>query len=265
MSAVAEVVSRPVVLAQDGTLLVLAQAGAPCNTPGDCDDNDPCNGLEQCNLGTCALGPAPDCEDDNPCTDDFCQPGIGCRNEPNQSSCSDGNPCNGEETCAGRTCRSGTALNCADGNDCTTDTCDVLLGCRYTPNTGPCDLGGCVEDGHCEDGQCVGSPLCDERCATCEVGECRSLCGRPSGSGPTSTTDALFILQVAVGTRACQPCVCDLDGDGEITTVDALLALQAAVGRDVDLQCPDEATSTTVDGGTSTTEPATSTTLGPVP
>jgi hypothetical protein len=217
---------------------VLAQAGAPCETPGDCDDNDPCNGEEQCNLGFCALGTPPSCEDDNPCTDDFCQAGIGCRNEPNQASCSDGNPCNGEETCAGRTCRSGTPPNCADGNDCTLDTCDPELGCIHPPSTGPCEAGGCVTDGQCQDGRCVGQPLCNEECATCEVGECDSLCGRPSGAGEPSTTDALFILQAAVGARECALCICDVDGDGEITTVDALLILRVAVGEDLDLTCP---------------------------
>ena len=150
--------------------LVLAQVGTPCETPGDCDDNDPCNGEEQCNLGQCALGPPPTCDDDNPCTDDFCQAGIGCRNEPNQASCSDGNPCNGDETCGGRTCRSGTPPNCADGNDCTLDTCNPELGCIHPPSSGPCEAGGCVTNGQCQEGSCVGEPLCDEECATCEAG-----------------------------------------------------------------------------------------------
>ena len=31
------------------------------------------------------------------------------------------------------TSTAGTPLNCDDGNDCTTDTCDAVLGCLHSP------------------------------------------------------------------------------------------------------------------------------------
>src|SRR5262245_31866457 len=72
-----------------GTASILVAAphdalAVACNHYNDCDDNDPCNGLESCTLGECATGTAPDCDDHNVCTDDFCQPGVGCMNPPNR-------------------------------------------------------------------------------------------------------------------------------------------------------------------------------------
>ncbi|OWY63863.1 hypothetical protein B7486_50555, partial [cyanobacterium TDX16] len=46
--------------------------------------------------------------------------------------CDDGDACNGAETCVAGTCQPGTPLVCDDGNACTDDTCDPMLGCQYT-------------------------------------------------------------------------------------------------------------------------------------
>jgi hypothetical protein len=42
-----------------------------------------------------------------------------------------------------------TALDCDDGNPCTDDTCDVVVGCEHAYNTAPC-LGGTCHSGDCE-------------------------------------------------------------------------------------------------------------------
>lgn len=64
-------------------------------------------------------------------------------------------------------------------------------------------------------------------------------CGQPSsaGTGPTAT-DALFILNAAIGLASCELCTCDTDNSGTITATDALRALGAAVGIDPGLACP---------------------------
>lgn len=51
-------------------------------------------------------------------------------------------------------------------------------------------------------------------------------------------SDALFILRVAVGSAACELCICDVNGDGAVRASDALAALKIAVGQEVPLLCP---------------------------
>jgi len=53
-----------------------------------------------------------------------------------------------------------------------------------------------------------------------------------------TATDALAILQAAVGLLACELCVCDVDGSGSIAASDALLTLQYSVGQSESLLCP---------------------------
>ncbi|HET9063984.1 MAG TPA: hypothetical protein VFO62_11915 [Candidatus Binatia bacterium] len=57
------------------------------------------------------------------------------------------------------------------------------------------------------------------------------------GAGPTAT-DALVLLQAAVGARQCQPCVCDVDESGVINARDALRVLRASTASGDALACP---------------------------
>lgn len=52
-----------------------------CEEDADCDDEDVCNGTERCNLEThqCELGAALECDDGVPCTENTCDPQLGCR------------------------------------------------------------------------------------------------------------------------------------------------------------------------------------------
>ena len=52
-----------------------------------CVDSDLCNGAERCESGLCVPGPALDCDDGNPCTDDSCDSGSGCINQDNTLAC----------------------------------------------------------------------------------------------------------------------------------------------------------------------------------
>jgi hypothetical protein len=63
-------------------------------------------------------------------------------------------------------------------------------------------------------------------------------CGQPisTGSAP-SATDALAVLRAAVGTQACEPCICDVDRSGATSATDALAILRVAVGQAVTLRC----------------------------
>jgi hypothetical protein len=136
-----------------------------------CSDGNACNGEEYCQAGVCATGTPVVCDDDNnPCTADACEPTAGCvfRPVPAGSSCSDGNACNGEESCnATALCLPGDPLLCNDGNDCTYDQCDPMIGCVAPPamdgqvcaSTDGCGTGFC-EQGSCEIEPDGGNPIC---------------------------------------------------------------------------------------------------------
>jgi len=53
-----------------------------------------------------------------------------------------------------------------------------------------------------------------------------------------TATDALVVLQVAVGVAECAACVCDVDASGAVTTTDALFVLQRSLDDSVVLGCP---------------------------
>jgi hypothetical protein len=68
-------------------------------------------------------------------------------------------------------------------------------------------------------------------------------CGlRPStpknGDRRTTASDALWLLQAALGAVDCLPCVCDADGSGRVTAIDALRLLKRATNPRVPLLCP---------------------------
>lgn len=64
-----------------------------------------------------------------------------------------------------------------------------------------------------------------------------TLCGDPTGDGVITATDALFVLNGAVGLLQCDLNVCDASGDGAVTASDALMVLRKAVGGDIELVC----------------------------
>ena len=162
-----------------------------------CDDGNPCNGVEVCSSvgGGCELqGPAPTCGDgttdlacgevcddknktsgdgcnaectsNEECGNDFLDPGeecddggtipldgcdAQCKDEVAECTldgdCNDNDVCTGVETCAAGLCVKGTSLTCTDGIPCTTDGCDKLTGCTYTPNNASCTDGiACTQD-----------------------------------------------------------------------------------------------------------------------
>jgi hypothetical protein len=81
----------------------------------------------------------------------------------------------------------------------------------------------------------------------CPAGTCLDAdgvckrCGHPASTGARpSATDALAILSAAVGIRACELCVCDVNASGAIVASDALLTLRSAVGEPLELVCPEQ-------------------------
>jgi cysteine-rich repeat protein len=103
------------------------------------------------------------------------------------------------------------------------------------PGAAACGNGNVEEPETCDDGDTDFTPG-DYCSATCDD----FACGVPTNATETDpkTSDALFVLRVAVGSLGCNVVVCDVNGSGDITTSDALAVLRAAVGQPVLFDCP---------------------------
>ncbi len=109
----------------------------------ECGDHDPCDGIERCVDGACVAGAPVPCDDGDPCTSDRCETGVGCVHPedacpadctglPDGTRCADGSVCTRGDACAAGACIAGAAVACDDGDGCTRDGCDPVLGCVHT-------------------------------------------------------------------------------------------------------------------------------------
>ena len=127
-----------------------------------CDDGDACNGSDTCQAGTCVPGSPLACDDGLFCNGtETCDVALGCL--PGAIPCGDDVPCTLDvcdedvDTCG--TFADDTA--CDDGNVCTDDTCDLVLGCVHATNTIPCNDGlACTTGDVCAIGVCSGFEDC---------------------------------------------------------------------------------------------------------
>jgi MYXO-CTERM domain-containing protein len=127
-----------------------------------CDPANRCILGATCQAGTCT-GEMRNCNDDNPCTTDSCEPNVddpdadpatGCKHVARTANCDDGNPCTEDDACDGDTCV-GTPKTCAPLDECHgVGTCDPGVGECTDPrlNEGT----ACENTGTCEEGECVG-------------------------------------------------------------------------------------------------------------
>ena len=128
-----------------------------------CDDGDACTSGDTCVDGACLPTIVMICMDQNPCTDDSCDPDEGCVFTPNTAPCDDGDACTEGDICAAGLCNGPIKKDCDDGNPCTGDTCDPDSGCAHAPVSGPaCDDGdACTVGDVCFQGTCSpGGDLC---------------------------------------------------------------------------------------------------------
>ena len=213
--------------------------GAPCN------DASACTNLDGCVSGLCK-GKSLICDDKNPCTDDGCDPLLGCGKADNQDKCDDGNACTALDICGGGKC-AGLALvpkvDCDDGNACTTDACDVKQGCVHTDNVAACEDGnlctvgdtcaakvcvagantcGCQKDLDCapkEDGNlCNGTLFCDKSALPFKC----ALNPKTVIVCDTKNDTACLINECATKTGLCSPVILnegkECDADGSVCT-----------------------------------------------
>jgi len=128
-----------------------------CNTDGSCqhvklagmkcDDGSICTQTDKCLSGKCVGGNELDCDDQDSCTTDSCDPFSGCKHKPASNAVcpDDGNICT-QDICKNGACvhpavKEGSP--CADdGKPCTQDTCKNKL-CNHDPAVGK----KCTDDG----------------------------------------------------------------------------------------------------------------------
>jgi len=149
------------------------------NNAFPCDDSDLCTLGDKCSGGECQSGQAMDCGDENPCTDDTCNPLVGCIHVNNSAQCDDFDPCTETDTCSGGTCVGTQLKDCDDKNPCTNDFCVPMGGCSHDANSAPCDDGNvCTVGDKCAGGLCTsGSEM---KCADdnpCTTDSCHPVNG----------------------------------------------------------------------------------------
>ena len=122
-----------------------------------CDDGNACTVDDHCDSGQCIFGGPVECGDDNLCTDDVCDPGLGCLFVMNEAPCDDEDICTLADHCHLGGCIGGVDLVCDDGDSCTDDSCNSGLGCQFVFNDAGCEDGDpCTLDDVCALGVCSG-------------------------------------------------------------------------------------------------------------
>ncbi len=161
-----------------------------CSSDPDCDDSDPCSGMETCASSTCAAGTAQD--DGTTCTLMGVSRAV-CR----AAQCV-------ESTCGDGFLDAGGGEACDDGNDVDGDGCDD--DCTFS----------CLADLDCDDGAACTTDSCDlatHRCANAIVGagtECRASAGScdlaEACDGVSAACPADVVASVMVCRAATGPC-----------------------------------------------------------
>src|SRR5574337_310640 len=165
--------------------------------------------------------PDPECVGKNPgdvcraattCSDaQVCSGNLKCPTGPANPDNYNGTPCESDndactnDVCAGGECRH-QIINCDDGNACTVDGCDQVLGCVYTPTS--CDDGVACTADTCDPVTGCQHTFITDDCgtATCGTSPCGNTCG-PACS-------ATCVPQVTCPNNATVECV---DGEAQNT------------------------------------------------
>jgi len=189
-----------------------------------CSDGNACTLNDTCAAAWCKPGKPADCDDKNPCTDDSCDPVVGCVHTANTLPCTDGSACTVGDTCKLGQCVPGPAPDCADGNVCTNDSCAPATGCVHENNAAACNDGNaCTLNDVCSGGQCTSSGKlnCDDGNA-CTQDSCLPAtgCDHAALTGPSCTDNSLCTNGDLCQAGQCVPGP-KLDcGDGNQCTTD---------------------------------------------
>jgi hypothetical protein len=174
------------------------------------------------------------CNDQDPCTVDTCDPWFGCRHRPLANCCTSLEDCESSDPCIQGACVQGVCVQqpvpgcCTAGIQCgSSDGCSLPT-CVGAEFGGTCEQtsAGCCQD----DSVCPGAPLVE---ATCVQGADKCARVAPPGAqscedagdcappGPFAWPECLGGQCVSVPGDACPPGGCD---DGDPCTVDLCVA-----------------------------------------
>jgi hypothetical protein len=210
-----------------------------------CDDGSACTKPDMCAGGVCAGKPINvgiDCNDNQVCTTDACDPKVGCTHTANQLGCDDGNPCTQGDLCANKACTSGSDMcGCTKDTDCIDDgdLCNGTLFCDtgkvpYACKVKPASVVTCdtSKDSACaaascdaKTGQCalvpaVNGKTCDADGSVCTNGDaCASGLCKPGtqvdcNDNNPCTDDSCNAKLGCVQVANTLPC----DADGSVCT-----------------------------------------------
>ncbi|MBI4701946.1 MAG: carboxypeptidase regulatory-like domain-containing protein, partial [Deltaproteobacteria bacterium] len=198
-----------------------------------CPDGNLCNGEESCDgAGVCVSGVPPLLDDQNPCTIDACDPlaGVTHAPAPQGTPCPDDDLCNGDERCDGAgICVAGAPPVVDDGNPCTLDACDPLVGVSHVPaaeGTARPDGDVCNGDELCGPvGECLpGTPPAVDDHNPCTVDACDPVVGvfhEPAAYGaPCPDADPCNGEEICDGAGTCSARLPASIDDGDPCTLD---------------------------------------------
>lgn len=203
-----------------------------------CSDGNACTTGDTCTQGQCAgtaVSPETMCDDQNPCTDEGCDPKAGCGYSTNSAPCNaDGDACTINDICVAKKCTPGPKKMCDDQQACTLDSCDkVTATCSYAKdslNGKTCDDESlCTSGDLCSAGKCVGKEL--KNCSDanpCTTDSCSPSLGcvntpQPGvcSDGNACTLNDICVAGLCTGSQKS----CD---DGNKCTVDACASQSGA-------------------------------------
>ncbi len=205
----------------DGTCAP-STAGTQCrSTVGACDVAETCDGTStacpvdaaQPTGAPCGGAPSGDCD-----AQDVCAGSVGASATcvltfaTAGTMCSDGSACTVGDVCdVAGACLSGGAVTCDDGNDCTSESCDPMVGCvvaNMAEDT-PCDDGSeCSAGDRCVSGTCTPAMglSCDDD-NSCTANDCDVASGclnTPLATAtPCNDGDACTVMDACDGSGKC--------------------------------------------------------------
>ncbi len=232
----------PVCLAiEDVCGFIVLPDGAICNQTSI----DVCSVHSTCLAGQCEVVESIDCNDGNPCTEDYCDREIGCYHYNTTNSCDDLNPCTTCDTCVMETSECvGVPKNCSYlDTECVQGVCNPQNNgaCEAVPRGDGrrCDDGRdctCVDT--CLQGECVGLSFLPGTCLspsdTCSIIDACGVCGgnnstcslQPISRRSILPVDSLSIEQEIKcfnGIVVSERCMCQRGWTGEACSECALI------------------------------------------
>jgi hypothetical protein len=199
---------------------IVDSSACACQTSADCDDGNPCNGVETCNLQTlqCQKGTAVVCTSlDDACNVGTCSAATGaCVATPkaNGTACDDADLCTAASSCQAGVCKGSSPVTCTASDQChDAGACNSATGTCSNPvkqNGTSCNDGNaCTKTDSCQSGVCTGSNavVCSasDQCHT--AGSCDAasgVCSNPAKKNGTACSDGNACTQ----TDTCQGGIC---------------------------------------------------------